>query len=121
MKRRHFLKVSAGAAGVVGTSLVYPAVTDVVDIPVPEVLEKIGAHEIVDMGAVPVQVRLMNGNLPMTEWFRIRNDTPELVIEKMEECVLTHLECIADLDVCEIPFELPIDNAKVYDEGDGDG
>jgi len=92
MKRRAFLRVLGRAGYAAGPlALLYPYVKDVVE-PILEG-ELLGP-------ATPdfaVDVRLMGLTEPVTDWFPVRNSTPELFIEQLEPCTITAIEARIDL------------------------
>lgn len=96
MKRRDFLRVSAIGAGQLGAlALVYPVVEPILE------GELLGPEQ----ADFPVDVRIM-GYSPddgyialdgLTDWFKLRNGTPQLCIESMRECMVAGTEARIDL------------------------
>ncbi len=125
MDRRAFIRVSARASAMVGAlPLLYPPPLTplpadegaLADIPLDE--------DDFALANFPVDVRIMDGETALTDWFPLRNDVPHLVIEKMQACTISHLECRANLAEW-IPdqrvmhtFNLPLPGGPVIHEGD---
>ncbi|MEE9383374.1 MAG: hypothetical protein V3V08_08165 [Nannocystaceae bacterium] len=92
MKRRDFLRVSAVGAGQLGAlALVYPVARDVVE---PLLEGELLGPESPDF---PVDVRVMGLDGPLTDWFPMKNSTPDLVINKLKSCIVTAIEARIDL------------------------
>jgi len=129
MDRRAFLRVSARAStGIGALTLVYPPplAAPMPALPADErALEDIPLDEDdFALANFPVDVRIMDGETALTDWFHLRNDVPELVIKKMRACTISHLECRANLAEwipdwgVMFPFNLPIPGAPLIHEGD---